>query len=97
MKIIMAVSAALMLAACGGTSDVVRAGPGVYMISSGGGLYQQNPAGIRQAVYERANAYCASMGKAMEPVSTDELPYELGRHTASISLTFKCVSADNGA
>ena len=82
--------AALTLAACGSTSKVVRAGPDVYMISSGGGIYTQNPSGIRQKVYEQANAYCDAMGKTMSPVATNEQPYALGRHTANVSLTFKC-------
>jgi len=50
----------------------------------------QNPSGIRQQVYEAANAHCAGMRKTMEPVTTDERPYVLGRDTASISLTFTC-------
>jgi hypothetical protein len=90
MKAVIAGLAALALSACGSTSKVVRAGPDTYMISSGGGMYEQNPSGIRQTVYERANAYCGSMGKTMTPVATDEQPYALGRHTANVSLTFKC-------
>lgn len=78
------------LAGCGSTSEVVRAGPDTYMISSGGGMYEQNPSGIRQEVYEQANEYCDNMGKTMVPVDTNERQYQLGRHTASVSLTFKC-------
>jgi len=85
--------AVLMLVGCGGTSEVVRAGPDTYMISSGGGMYEQNPSGIRQEVYQRANAYCDAMGKTMTPENTNERPYALGRHTASVSLTFKCMAA----
>jgi hypothetical protein len=80
-----------LLSGCGGMSKVVRAGPDTYMVSSGGGMYEQNPSGIRQEVYEAANAHCDKMGKKMEPVNVDERPYALGRHTASISLTFKCI------
>jgi hypothetical protein len=53
-------------------------------------MYQQNPSGIREKVYAKANAYCDDMGKTMTPVDTNERQYELGRHTASLSLTFKC-------
>jgi len=60
------------------------------MISSGGGMYEQNPSGIRQEVYEQANEYCDNIGKTMAPVDTNERQYQLGRHTASISLSFKC-------
>jgi hypothetical protein len=75
---------------CGSTSNIVRAGHDTYMISSGGGMYEQNPSGIREKVYEEANEHCDSMGKTMTPVDTNETQYQLGRHTASISLTFKC-------
>jgi hypothetical protein len=90
MKYVVLFAAVLALAGCGGTSEVVRAGPGTYMISSGGGIYTQNPSGIRQKVYEQANKYCDAMGKSMVPVSTNERPYELGHHTASVELTFRC-------
>jgi hypothetical protein len=90
MKFIGLLICVLALASCGGTSEVVRAGPGTYMISSGGGMYTQNPSGIRQKVFERANAYCDAMGKSMVQVDVNERPYALGSHTASIELTFKC-------
>jgi hypothetical protein len=82
--------AAILLASCSGMSKVVSAGKDTYMVSAGGGMYEQNPSGIRQKVYEAANAHCAGMHKTMEPVTTDERPYVLGRNTASISLTFTC-------
>lgn len=91
MKFLFVIIAASFVAGCGGTSNVVRAGHDTYMISSGGGIYTQNPSGIRQKVYERANAYCDDMGKSMEPVETKERPYELGHHTANVSLTFRCI------
>lgn len=80
-----------VLSGCGGMSKVVRAGADTYMVSSGGGMYEQNPSGIREEVYEAANAHCDGMRKKMEPVKVDERPYALGRHTASIALTFKCI------
>jgi hypothetical protein len=90
MKYVVILVGVLVLAGCGGTSDVVRAAPNTYMISSGGGIYTQNPSGIRQKVYERANKYCDAMGKSMVPLKTNEQPYELGHHTASVELSFKC-------
>ena len=81
---------AVVLTGCGSTSEVVRAGPDTYMISSGGGLYEQNPSGIRQEVYSQANEHCDAMGKTMIPVDINERQYQLGKHTASVSLTFKC-------
>lgn len=90
MKYFTLITTALLLASCGGMSKVVSAGKGTYMVSAGGGIYEQNPSAIREEVYQAANAHCASMGKTMEPVATDERPYVLGRNTASISLTFTC-------
>jgi hypothetical protein len=90
MRYVPLLAVAVMLAGCGSTSEVVRAGPDTYMISSGGGIYEQNPSSIRQEVYEQANDYCDEKDKTMTPVDTNERQYELGKHTASISLTFKC-------
>jgi hypothetical protein len=90
MKTLTLIAATALLASCGGMSRVVSAGKDTYMVSAGGGMYKQNPSGIRQKVYDAANAHCASMHKTMEPVTTDERPYVLGRNTASISLTFTC-------
>lgn len=90
MKKIAFLGMALVLTGCGSMSDVVRTGENTYMVSSGGGIYTQNPSGMRQEVYESANEYCKNLGKEMESVSTNEQPYALGRHTGSISLTFKC-------
>ena len=90
MKSFIVITTALLLMSCSGMSKVVAAGKDTYMVSAGGGMYEQNPSGIRQKVYDAANAHCASMHKSMEPVATDERPYVLGRNTASISLTFTC-------
>jgi hypothetical protein len=80
----------LALMGCASMSKVVRAGPDTYMVSAGGGMYEQNPSGIRQEVYEAANRYCDGMAKRMASVQVNERPYELGAHTASIELIFKC-------
>jgi hypothetical protein len=90
MKMIIAACAFLALVGCGSMSKVVRAGPDTFMVSAGGGMYEQNPSGIRQKVYEAANGYCDGMAKHMTPVQVNERPYELGGHTASIELTFRC-------
>lgn len=86
-----AVLTSAVTTACSSVSDVVRAGPGTYMVSAGGGMYTQNPSGIREGVYRAANAKCDQMGQTMKPVDVEERPYELGRHTASVELTFRCV------
>jgi hypothetical protein len=91
MKAFVLVATVTLLSGCGGMSKVVRAGADTYLVSSGGGMYEQNPSGIREEVYEAANAHCDRMAKKMEPIKVDERPYALGRHTASIALTFKCI------
>lgn len=90
MKLIAILAFAVLLAGCRSTSQVVRAGPDTYMISSGGGMYEQNPSRIRQEVYVQANEHCDAMGKTMTPVDSNERQYQLGRHTANVALTFKC-------
>lgn len=88
--VLCAVLATLGLSGCGGMSKVVAAGKDTWMVSAGGGMYEQNPSSIREKVYAQANKHCESMGKTMEPISKDERQYELGRHTANVSLTFTC-------
>lgn len=54
MRRIVVVAAIVAVVGCGSMSKVVRAGADNYMVSSGGGMYEQNPSGIRQEVYEAA-------------------------------------------
>ena len=90
MKMFVVAFAFIALTGCASMSKVVRAGPDTFMVSAGGGMYEQNPSGIRQKVYEAANGYCDGMAKRMASVEVNERPYELGSHTASIELIFKC-------
>ena len=63
MKVLVLLATVTLLSGCGGISKVVRAGADTYMVSSGGGMYEQNPSGIREEVYEAANADCDGMGR----------------------------------
>lgn len=92
MRIIVAMliaAVAVALSGCG-ASEVVRAGPGTYMVSEGGGVWTQDPTGLRMDVYKKANKFCDAKGKTMKPVHVKERPYSLAHHTAAVQLTFKC-------
>jgi hypothetical protein len=84
------VLAILSLSACTHVPTVVSAGANTYVVSAGGGIYEQDPSRIREQVYTSANTHCSKLGKTMEPVKVDERPYALGRNTANVALTFTC-------
>ena len=56
----------LFLAGCA-SSDVISAGPDTYMVSASGVGFAT--AGVREAVYKKANDFCAARGLVMVPVS----------------------------
>lgn len=72
--------------------EVVPAGPDTYSVSAGGGLgWTPSSAPVRAKVYKAANDYCVKRGLVMVPVSVDERPGEMGRHTASMELVFRAL------
>ena len=82
-------AAVLGMAGCA-TPEVVGAGPQTYTVSAGGGLGWTPASGPqRTKVFKVANAYCAQRGLVMVPVSLDERPGEIGRHTAGVTLLFR--------
>jgi hypothetical protein len=81
--------AGLFLTAC--ATEVVPAGPDTYSVSASGGPWTQSSAPIRAKVFKAANAFCVERNLVMVPVSVDERPYELGRHTANIDLVFRAL------
>jgi hypothetical protein len=77
---------------CASEPEVVPAGPDTYYVSAGGGLgWTPASAPIRAKVYKAANNFCAKRGLVMMPVSVNERPGEMGRHTASMDLVFRAL------
>ena len=75
----------------GCATKVVPAGPDTYSVSASGGIYTQSSAGSRAKAFKAANDFCVQRGLVMVPVTVQERPYELGRHTANINLIFRAL------
>jgi hypothetical protein len=79
------------LIGCAGP-QVVPAGPDTYSVSAGGGLgWTPSSAPVRAKVYQAANDYCTKRGLIMVPISVDQRPGQIGRHTASMELVFRAL------
>lgn len=86
---------AALLSGCATTvTRVVPAGPNTYMVSASGQFYAFDLGPGRVKVYEAANQFCASKGLVMVPVTVNERAYGLGRHPATVALTFKALTAE---
>jgi len=84
--------AVFALVGCSTSPEIVPAGPDTYSVSAGGGLgWTPSSAPIRAKVYRAANDFCAERGLIMVPVSVDQRPGEMGRHTASMELVFRAL------
>jgi hypothetical protein len=77
--------------------QIVSAGPGTYIASSGGGPYTFDSGSVRESAYKAANDFCASKGLVMVPIEETERAYALARHTSSITLTFKALPKEEAA
>lgn len=96
---IVAASAGIIVSSCTITMphQIISAGPDTYIASSGGGIYTSDSGAVRESVYKAANAFCASKGLVMVPISERERPYVLGHNTANVTLTFKALSKEQAA
>lgn len=88
MRCLLIAPAAIALAGCVTTTQVVPAGKDTYMISAANDTCGNcQPPQIRAS--EQASAYCARSGKAMTVKDTQEQTFDIGfghRYT----LTFSC-------
>ena len=80
----------VLLAGCAGLTDVVATGPDTYMVASHG-VMGWSSAGAQKAVsFDKADKFCKSLGKTLQPISTQEMPGGSGR-IASGEVEFRCV------
>ena len=71
------------------TSNVIATGPDTYMVSASGAGFAS--AGVREAVYKKANDFCYSKGLVMVPISFKAKEGRLGRNPPSADLTFRAL------
>jgi len=84
-------ASALVLSACAGVTDVVKTGSDTYMVASHGTMGWSSGPAQKAKAFQSAEAYCASNGKRLEPISSNETPGGFGK-IASGEVHFKCVS-----
>jgi hypothetical protein len=91
-RILLAASALMLVAACAGSSDVVKTGPDTYMIArhgtSGWSLGQNQKA---KALRDAAQ-YCRRQGKQMQAISAVETGAEAYGKMSSAEVDFRCTS-----
>ena len=91
---VMICSVIVLLSGCV-SSDVISAGPDTYMVSASGAGFAT--AGVREKVYEKANAFCTARGLVMVPVSLKVVPGALGQRPPSADLTFRALKPGDPA
>lgn len=79
-----------MFVGCAGVTDVVKTGPETYMVASHGTMGWSSGPAQKAKAYQSAEAYCNTLGKQVEPISSSETPSGFGR-IASGEVHFKCV------
>lgn len=85
---------AVLISACA-NPGIVQVSPDTYMIarSDRGGIFG-NPQAMKVDVVREANAFAASQGRIVIPISTHETPVYPG-HLATIEYQFKLVDPDS--
>lgn len=81
-------AAALLVAGC--STGVVAAGPDTYLIARSVSGFGTTSA-AKASVYRDANAWCASRGLVMVPVSSDSKDPVTMQHMGSVELVFRAL------
>lgn len=84
----------LLVAGCA-TSNIIPVGPETYMVTSSGAGFSS--AGVREAVFEKANAFCTEKGLVMIPVSFKAEEGRYGQNAPNASLTFRALRSGDPA
>lgn len=91
MRSVCIVIAAIFLAGCASTGDVMQMGPDTYSVSSAAAPARGGPAAARSLALKEANAFCAAQGKQIMVmnVSTSTLN-DFGAGSADVN--FRCLT-----
>lgn len=93
-KLLFALTSTTVLAACAGVTDVVPIGKDTYMIASQGVMGWSSSQQEKALAFQKAGAYCNSIGKELQPVSTNESAGGYGR-IASAEVQFRCLNRND--
>ena len=87
----------LLLAGCAGVTDVVSTGPDTYMVASHGVMGWSSGGAQKAKAFQKADAFCKSLGKHLLPISTNETPGGGFGKIASGEVYFRCLKPDDPA
>ena len=90
MKIIIALTVAVALTGCAGTTNIVSTGPGTYMAASHGVMGWSSGPAQKAKAFQDAGAYCGNIGRQLEPIRSSEVPSGFGK-IASGEVEFRCI------
>ena len=87
---------ALLLAGCAGVTGVVSTGPDTYMVASHGVMGWSSGGAQKAKAFQKADAFCKSLGKQLQPIDTSETPGGFGMIAAG-EVHFRCLKPDDPA
>ena len=82
---------------CAGVTDVVSTGPDTYMVASHGVMGWSSGGAQKAKAFKEADAFCKSLGKQLQPISTNETPGGGFGKIASGEVHFRCLKPDDPA
>jgi hypothetical protein len=83
-------SLTLLLASCGGVSEVAKIGKDTYLVASSDTTIGAGGGNLKVKLYKEAGKYCAGQNKILTPVNSSSIDWAIGR-PASAELTFRCL------
>lgn len=85
-----AIAAALLLSACGGTTGIVKITDDTYMLAKQDALVWSG-SGIKVELYQEANAFCTKQGKKLVQVNDRSVDAVSKQSMAGAEIQFKCM------
>lgn len=83
---------ALALVGCASSAGIVPAGNDTFMLARSGYGLGQSSSNVKAGLFKEASEHCASMGKSMDVISSDDKPGWPG-HFPEAEVKFRCVGA----
>lgn len=84
-------SISMVLAACA-SSGIIPIGQETYMVTKQSTTGFHSASSVKAEIFPEAAAFCAKLGKEMQPVADSGIDGVPGRSFASAELTFRCLA-----
>lgn len=83
-------AAAVCLASCAASTGVISTGADTYSIANRDNGPLSSLGEIKAKAYQDAGSFCATKGKALEVIRSNDVPRSLGQFP-EVELQFRCV------